>query len=86
MGILKHGDTIGIISPSWVADKSDYEKYVKGIEGLGFRIKLGKNIIRIPINIPIVYCDDFGHGANHAIFPIGGEAFLDTGDKTLSFQ
>ena len=31
MDILKYGDTIGIISPSWVADKSDYEKYVKGI-------------------------------------------------------
>lgn len=46
MSTLKHGDTIGIISPSWVADKSDYEKYVKGIEGLGFQVKLGKNIYK----------------------------------------
>lgn len=46
MSTLKHGDTIGIISPSWVADKSDYEKYVKGIEGLSFQVKLGKNIYK----------------------------------------
>ena len=37
-------------------------------------------------NIPVVYCDDFGHGYNHAIFPIGKEAFLDTKNKTLLFQ
>lgn len=28
--------------------------------------------------IPVVYCDDFGHGRNHAIFPIGRKAILDT--------
>ncbi len=28
--------------------------------------------------IPVVYCDDFGHGANHAILPIGRRARLDT--------
>lgn len=37
-------------------------------------------------NIPVAYCDDFGHGANHAIFPIGREAVLDTKNKTLLFQ
>lgn len=36
--------------------------------------------------IPIAYCDDFGHGVNHAIFPIGREAVLDTGNKTLYFR
>ncbi len=35
MNLLKHGDTIGIISPSWVANQNDYEKYAKGIEKLG---------------------------------------------------
>jgi muramoyltetrapeptide carboxypeptidase len=34
-------------------------------------------------NIPAVYCDDFGHGKNHAILPIGGEAVLDADGKTL---
>lgn len=28
--------------------------------------------------IPVVYCDDFGHGKNHGILPIGAEAALDT--------
>lgn len=28
--------------------------------------------------IPVVYCDDFGHGANHAILRIGHPAELDT--------
>lgn len=28
--------------------------------------------------IPVVYCDDFGHGTNHAILPIGRRARLDT--------
>lgn len=46
MNTLKPGDTIGIISPSWVADKNDYENYAKGIEKLGFQIKFGKNIYK----------------------------------------
>lgn len=46
MNTLKPGDTIGIISPSWVADKNDYAKYAKGIESLGFQVKFGKNIYK----------------------------------------
>lgn len=37
-------------------------------------------------HIPVAYCDDFGHGINHAIFPIGREAVLDTTNKTLLFR
>lgn len=37
-------------------------------------------------NIPVAYCDDYGHGVNHAIFPIGREAVLDTKNKSLLFQ
>lgn len=29
MNLLKYGDTIGLISPGWVADQNDYEKYAK---------------------------------------------------------
>jgi muramoyltetrapeptide carboxypeptidase len=36
--------------------------------------------------IPVVYCDDFGHGKNHAILPIGAEAALDADGKTLKFK
>lgn len=46
MNFLKRGDTIGIISPSWVADPNDYEKFAKGIEALGFHVKFGRNIYK----------------------------------------
>lgn len=36
-------------------------------------------------NIPVIYCDDFGHGVNHAILPIGGKVRLDAEEKTLNF-
>lgn len=35
--------------------------------------------------IPVVYCDDFGHGNNHAILPVGRTAELDTEKETLIF-
>ncbi len=41
MNTLKYGDTIGIICPSYVADQNDYEKYKRGIEKLGFKVKFG---------------------------------------------
>lgn len=36
--------------------------------------------------IPVAYCDDFGHGVNHAILPIGRTAVLDTEKKTLTYE
>jgi len=36
-------------------------------------------------NLPVAYCDDFGHGVNHAVLPIGVTAELDTAKKTLRF-
>ena len=35
-------------------------------------------------NIPVARCDDFGHGENNAIFPLGAKARLDT--ETRLFQ
>lgn len=35
--------------------------------------------------IPVMSCDDFGHGRNHGILPIGIRARLDTGKKMLEF-
>ena len=37
-------------------------------------------------NVPVVYCDDFGHGVNHAILPIGRRAMLDTETCTLVYK
>ena len=36
-------------------------------------------------DIPVVYCDDFGHGINHAIFPIGAKAKLDADAPGMVF-
>ena len=36
-------------------------------------------------DIPVVYCDDFGHGANHGILPIGRMAQLDADKLTLTY-
>jgi muramoyltetrapeptide carboxypeptidase len=35
--------------------------------------------------IPVVYCDDFGHGVNHGILPIGGMARLDADGGKLRY-
>lgn len=35
--------------------------------------------------IPVVYCDDFGHGENHAILPIGRPARLDADGQSLQY-
>ena len=36
--------------------------------------------------IPVAYCDDFGHGENHAILPIGAQARLDTEAHTMIYE
>ena len=36
--------------------------------------------------IPVVACDDFGHGKNHAVLPIGREVELDTDGKTIHYR
>lgn len=35
--------------------------------------------------IPVAYCDDFGHGENHAILPIGRRARLSAGTGELRY-
>jgi muramoyltetrapeptide carboxypeptidase len=37
-------------------------------------------------NIPVITCDDFGHGINHGILPIGQNAAMNTKDKTLAYK
>lgn len=36
--------------------------------------------------IPVAYCDDFGHGRNHAVLPVGRKALLDTNNNRLVFS
>ena len=55
--------------------------FEKDRQGLLDRLKrLGEQY-----QIPVVYCDDFGHGTNHAILPIGRTVELDTKEKTLFY-
>lgn len=35
--------------------------------------------------VPVAYCDDFGHGDNHAVIPIGRTARLDTAGGGLTY-
>lgn len=35
--------------------------------------------------VPVAYCDDFGHGAHHAILPIGAKAAFDADKQTLTY-
>lgn len=37
------------------------------------------------LGIPVCYCDDFGHGENHAILPIGAKARLDADAQLLQY-
>lgn len=43
---LKKGGTIGIISPSHIANMEEYARGVAALEGLGFKVKLGGNICK----------------------------------------
>jgi muramoyltetrapeptide carboxypeptidase len=43
---LEKGDTIGIISPSHVAEKDRYSRYFSVINSLGFNVKEGKNLYK----------------------------------------
>lgn len=36
-------------------------------------------------NIPVAYCDDFGHGLYHAVMPIGRRVAFDTNQCTLKY-
>lgn len=42
--------------------------------------------ISIQYDIPVVKCDDFGHGKNNAILPIGTKATLDATNQSLSLD
>lgn len=36
-------------------------------------------------HIPVAKCEDFGHGINNSILPIGIKAKLDTQDRSFKF-
>lgn len=72
-------------------EQSDFMRSVTGLifgnysdkpcPGLYARLKL----LGERRHIPVVYCDDFGHGKNHAVLPIGRPARLDAEEGTLTY-
>lgn len=44
---LKHGDLIGLVAPSGGSNPAYVEARVKHLEGLGFRVKLSRNILAV---------------------------------------
>lgn len=44
--LLKTGDTIGIVSPSHVADKDQYSKYIGTLKSIGFSVKESENLYK----------------------------------------
>ena len=43
---LTYGDTIGVVSPSHVAERERYRPMLEGLRKLGFHVKEGKNLYR----------------------------------------
>ncbi len=64
-------------------EQSDFMKSVRGLIFGNFRDRPCPELYaRLRVlgerqGIPVVYCDDFGHGENHAILPIGRGVRLD---------
>jgi muramoyltetrapeptide carboxypeptidase len=41
---LNQGETVGLIAPAGYADDTEFERAVQNLEGLGFKVKTGKNV------------------------------------------
>ena len=54
--------------------EKEYPELEKCLERFGKRHK-----------IPVIMCDDFGHGINHGILPIGQKAKMNTENKILEY-
>ncbi len=43
---LNYGDTIGLVSPSHIADPDRYERIIFILKNRGFSVKIGKNLYK----------------------------------------
>lgn len=89
-----HKDFSSVAKVSSFISHIEHGKFIDNIAGLIFGhysenvpVELLQRLERFgkKYDIPVVYTDDFGHGTNHAIFPIGVNAVLDTENKSLEF-
>lgn len=44
--LLKKGDTIGLIAPSWVQTKEGFAPVIEGLQQKGFQVKVGENFYK----------------------------------------
>lgn len=87
----KFGDEAHVSAMLGYIEQSDFMRSVTGLifgnyadhpcPNLYARLKL----LGQRRHIPVVYCDDFGHGENHAILPIGRKAWLDADRQRLIY-
>jgi muramoyltetrapeptide carboxypeptidase len=72
-------------------EQNDIIKNIKGILFGHYSMKENIELIQClerfskRNKIPLIICDDFGHGINHGILPIGQRAKLDTENKILYY-
>lgn len=72
-------------------EQSDFMKSVRGLIFGNFRdgpcpeLYARLRVLGERQGIPVAYCDDFGHGENHAILPIGRRARLDAPGQRLIY-
>lgn len=84
--------------PSYVSamithlEQSDFINHVSGLIFGHYSTTLNEQLLNRlsrfgeKHQVPVVYCDDFGHGIHHAILPIGRRATLDTSDCSLIYE
>ena len=73
-------------------EQSDFIKTVTGLVFGHYSEKVPEDLLNRLTRfgeehqIPVVYTDDFDHGVNHGIFPVGGWATLKAGEQKLYFE
>lgn len=73
-------------------EQNDFFKTVCGIIIGNYSEKYSPDFMRVIKRfadkrcIPFIKCDDFGHGKNQAILPIGIKASIDAGNKKIQFR
>lgn len=89
-----HENFSGVAKVSSFISHIEQSKFIDNVAGLIF----GHYSENVPVDllnrlerfgekydIPVVYSDDFGHGVNHAIFPVGSLVKLDADKKKMNF-
>ena len=72
-------------------EQSDFMKNVTGLIFGHYSVNLPESLLNClerigkRNNIPVIYTDDFGHGINHAVLPIGKTAILNANNQSLCF-